>query len=96
MKLLWSHLSLQRVEEISDYIAEDSISAAGNWIDAIFTRVEILKSNPEVGRIVPEIGKSAIRELVFGNYRIIYTFSKKQISILTVRHFKQILPTEEI
>jgi plasmid stabilization system protein ParE len=65
-------------------------------VDAVFEKVEILKSNPEVGRILPELGKDAVRELIFGNYRIIYTFTKKQISILTVRHFKQILPTEEI
>jgi plasmid stabilization system protein ParE len=96
MKLVWSLLSLERVQEISDYIAADSMSAAGNWVDAVFEKVEILKSNPEVGRILPELGKDAVRELIFGNYRIIYTFTKKQISILTVRHFKQILPTEEI
>jgi plasmid stabilization system protein ParE len=94
--LVWSLLSLERVQEISDYIAADSMSAAGNWVDAVFEKVEILKSNPEVGRILPELGKDAVRELIFGNYRIIYTFTKKQISILTVRHFKQILPTEEI
>jgi toxin ParE1/3/4 len=55
-----------------------------------------LKSSPKIGRIVPEIGLPDIRGLIFRNYRIIYFTSKKQISILTVRHFKQILPTEEI
>jgi len=96
MKLIWSPLSIQRVQEISDYIAEDSSIAANKWIDDIFEKVGIVKSNPEIGRIVPEIGLPDIRELIFGNYRIIYITSKKQISILTVRHFKQILPTEEI
>ena len=94
MKLIWSPLSIQRIQEISDYISADNISAANNWIDAVFEKVEILKSNPEIGRIVPEIGKSDIRELIFGNYRIIYLSSKKRIPILTIRHFKQILPTE--
>ena len=96
MKLIWSPLSIQRIQEIADYIAADNISAAYNWIDTIFKKVEILKSDPEIGRIVPEIGKSDIRELIYGNYRIIYLSSKKQISILTIRHFKQILPEEEI
>ena len=96
MKLVWSPLSIQRIQEISDYIAADNLRAANNWIDSVFEKVEILKANPEIGRIVPEIGKSDIRELLFGNYRIIYLSSKKQISILTIRHFKQILPTEEI
>ena len=81
---------------ISDYIAEDSTSAANKWVDVIFDKVETLKSSPEIGTIVPEIGLPDIRELIVRNYRIIYFTSKKTISILTVRHCKQILPTEEI
>ena len=96
MKLIWSPLSIQRVQEISDYIAEDSISAANKWVDVIFDKVETLKSSPEIGRIVPEIGLPDIRELIVRNYRIIYFTSKKTISILAVRHCRQILPTEEI
>lgn len=96
MKIVWSPLSLQRIQEISDYIALDNISAANNWIDSIFGKVELLKSNPEIGRTVPEIEKPNIRELIHGNYRIIYSCDLKQIAVLTIRHFKQILPTDEI
>jgi plasmid stabilization system protein ParE len=96
MKLIWSPLSIQRIQEIADYIALDNISAANNWIDSIFRNVDLLKSNPELGRSVPEIGRPDIRELIHGNYRIIYSCSSKQISIVTIRHFKQILPQEEI
>jgi toxin ParE1/3/4 len=96
MKIVWSPLSLQRIQEISDYIASDNIPAANNWIDIIFEKVDILKINPEIGRVVPEIEKSHIRELIHGNYRIIYLYNPKQIAILTIRHFKQILPTDEI
>jgi toxin ParE1/3/4 len=96
MKIVWSPLSLQRVQEIADYIALDTISAANKWIDSILDKVSILKSNPEIGRIVPEIEKPGIRELLHGNYRIIYSYNQKQLVILTIRHFKQILPTDEI
>jgi toxin ParE1/3/4 len=96
MRLIWSPLSLQRVQEIADYIAADKISAADAWVDTLFNKVEQLKSEPEIGRVAPEIGRSAIRELIFENYSIIYAVSKRQISILTVRHFKQILPVDEV
>jgi toxin ParE1/3/4 len=96
MKIFWSPLALERVQEIADYIAQDSPAAAAKWIDSIFNKAGHLKATPEIGRSVPEIGKPEIRELIFGNYRIIYLVSKKQISILTVRHFKQILPIDEI
>ena len=96
MKIKWSPLALERVQEIADYIASDNISAASQWIDTVFGKTDSLQKNPELGRIVPEIGKEDIRELIFGNYRIIYLVTRLQISVLTVRHFKQILPTEEI
>jgi toxin ParE1/3/4 len=94
MMILWSPLAIQRVQEISDYIASDSPKAAGKWIETIFEKVNILRSNPEIGRIVPELGKSDLRELLWGNYRIVYRCSKKQIFVLTVRHSKQVMRIE--
>ncbi len=96
MKILWSPLSIERLEEISDYIAQDNIPAANKFIDDVFLKVEALKGNIEIGRVVPELlGHSKIREMIFGNYRIIYRYDDKMISVLTVHHFKQILPLDD-
>ena len=96
MKIVWSPLAIDRVSAIADYIAQDKPSAAEKWVDTVFSTVEQLKTSPELGRIVPEIENDPIRELLYGNYRIVYRMEKKQISILTVRHGKQILPINEI
>jgi len=96
MKILWSPLAVDRASEIASYIAQDKPSAAKSWIDTVFSKVEQLKSSPEIGRIIPEILNKQFRELIYGNYRIIYRLEKKQISILTIRHGKQILPIKEI
>jgi toxin ParE1/3/4 len=96
MKIIWSPLAVDRTSEIADYIARDKPTAAGKWIDTIFSKVEQLRSFSELGRIVPEINENQFRELIFGNYRIIYRIENKQISILTIRHGKQILPIDEI
>ena len=96
MRIIWSPLAIDRVSEIADYIAKDKPSAAEKWINTMFSKVEQLESSPEIGRIVPEINNNQFRELIYGNYRIIYRVGKKQISILTVRHGKQILPINEI
>jgi len=96
MNIVWSPLAVDRVSEISSYIAQDKPSAAERWIRTVFSKVEHLKYSPEIGRIVPEIGNSQFRELLFGNYRIIYRIEPEQISVLTVRHGMQILPIEEI
>ncbi len=96
MRIIWSPLAVDRASEIADYIAQDKPSAAEKWIDTVFSKVEQLKSSSEIGRIVPEINDSQFRELIYGNYRIIYRIETKQISILTIRHGRQILPINEI
>jgi len=96
MKIIWSPLAIDRVSEIAEYIAQDNPAAAEKWIDTIFAKVEQLKSFPESGRILPEVNTRAIRELNYSNYRIIYRIEEKQLSILTVRHGKQILPVDDI
>ena len=96
MKIIWSPLAIDRASEIAEYIAQDKPSAAEKWINTVFSKVGQLKSSPEIGRVVPEIRNDKFRELIYGNYRIIYRIEKTQISILTIRHGKQILPTNEI
>lgn len=96
MKIIWSPLAIDRVSEIAEYIALDKPAAADNWINTLFSKVGQLMLSPKSGRVVPEIGDEQFRELIYGNYRILYRIEKKQVSILTVRHGKQILPIEDI
>jgi len=96
VRIIWSPLSLERVAEIADYIARDNLTAAERWVNEIFKLVEQLEDLPKLGRIVPEIERDDFREIIKGNYRIIYRVEPEQVSILTVRHGKQILPLEKI
>ena len=95
MRIVWSPLALERVEDIAQYIAEDKPSAAVEWVDGIFDTVERLADFPESGRVVPEVGGRRIREVVFGAYRIIYSV-RDQIDILTVRRSSQLLRMSEL
>lgn len=96
MNILWSPLALDRVAEIAEYIARDNPGAAEKWVHTIFQKVNELKSFPESGRMVPETNNKSIRELIYGNYRIIYRVEATRLSVLTVRHGKQVLPVDEI
>jgi plasmid stabilization system protein ParE len=69
---------------------------AEKWINTIFSKVEDLELSTEIGRVVPEINNRQFRELIYGNYRIIYRVERDQVSILTIRHGKQILSIDEI
>ncbi len=96
MRISWSPLAVDRASEIAEYIAQDNPDAAETWINVVFKKVEELTTFPESGRVVPETHINSIRELIYGNYRIIYRLEEKRISVLTVRHGKQILPVDEI
>ena len=96
MRIIWSPLAVDSVSEIAEYIAQDNPTAADNWADTVFSKVEKLKSLPESGRTAPETNNQKIRELIYSNYGIIYRIEEKQISVLTVRHGRQILPADEI
>ena len=96
MRIKWSPLAIDRVTDIALYIAEDKPSAADKWVVSIFKTVDKLSTFPNLGRTVPEFSRDEIRELIHGNYRIIYQVSSLEIEILTVRHGSQILPEEEI
>jgi len=95
LKVIWSPLALDKLERTAKYIALDKPSAADKWVNDVFDRTDLLSSQPELGREVPELLDSSYREVVFGNYRIIYKI-ENEINILTVRNSRQLLSSENI
>jgi toxin ParE1/3/4 len=72
VKLIWTELSTEDLKEIFDYIAKDSVRYASITLNKIYNREQDIIYNPYVGRIVPEINIKVIREVISGNYRIVY------------------------
>jgi len=80
---------LDRAEEAARYIAGDRPAAAAKWIDGLFGAVAKLRVFPHKGRMVPEVGRAEIREVLYGQYRVVYRLEEKRLLILTVRHQKR-------
>ena len=96
MKLIWSPLAVEQVRDIAAYIALDKPSAAVQWAEKIFNSVERLSDFPESGRVVPEIQRNEIREIVQDNYRVIYKVKPKEILVLVVKSYRQKLEKNEV
>lgn len=96
MKIFWSPLAAQRIEEIHQFIANDDAETAGKIVRKIFKKIESLPQNPQRGRIVPEANREDIREVFVKEYRIIYRIDQNEIFILTLRHFKLLLPEKDV
>jgi toxin ParE1/3/4 len=87
MDVVWSPLALERVVEIAERIRWDKPGAAQNWVARLFAKAETIPASPRRGRIVPELDRPDIREIQFGDYRLIYRIGgNKLVTILTVRH----------
>ncbi len=86
-KIVWTEQSVFDLKDIFDYISKDSKRYAENQVSRIKTKTLILKTQSESGRIVPELGINEIRELIEGNYRIVYRIlNDNTIEVLTIHH----------
>jgi toxin ParE1/3/4 len=88
VKITWTQRSLDDLKSIAEYISKDSVKYAALTIEKIIDVTKYIENNPRIGRMVPEVGRNdKIREIIFGNYRIIYKISTTEtINILTVHH----------
>ncbi|BFU90857.1 MAG: hypothetical protein NTAFB01_20440 [Nitrospira sp.] len=71
-KILWTVGARRDLNEIINYIAEDSPTYAANFADRIILAIDRLQTFPKLGRMVPEYQNTSIRELIVGHYRIVY------------------------
>jgi len=92
-ELIWTDHALTELEGIFDYIASDSRQYAQYTIQNILKASEILHTFPESGRHLPEFPHLPHRELLLGNYRIIYRYAvdDNTVKVVTVIHGSRLL-----
>ena len=86
VKIQWSPKSLKNLEEIAEYISQNSPLYAPVFVRKIVNSVERLRDFPLSGRIVPEFNNESIREIIFHNYRVVYRTKEETIEIVLVTH----------
>ena len=87
VQLNWTLLARNDLKAIFEYISKDSRKYAKLEILKIKSRTQVLKVQPLIGKEVIESGNIDVRELVEGNYRIIYKMvDNDRIDILTIHH----------
>lgn len=97
VKLVWTELSTEDLKEIFDYIAKYSVRYASITVNKIYNRAQDIIDNPYVGRMVPEINIKVIREVISGNYRIVYKIINEfQVDILRVYHSARLLKDDRL
>ena len=68
---------------------------AGSFVRNVRDVARSLNESSERGRIVPEYGTPDIRELIVGNYRVVYQVTIDDVFILRLIHGARRLPEVE-
>jgi len=82
----WSVTAKQDLQDIGDYIVQDSPFYAIDFVERILDYVGELADVPMLGRVVPEFGRSDVRERIFHNYRVVYKQDSGDVFVLSVCH----------
>lgn len=90
-QIRWTPGAAEDLDTIATYSASDSPHYATLFAINILEAVDRLERFPESGRIVPERGDPEIRELLLGNYRIVYRYKAGLPEILTIYHGSRLL-----
>ena len=97
-----TELAEANLEEIYLHIREDSPTRAVEWREGFLKAAQTLERFPRRCALAAESGAELeIRQLVYGEYRVLFTIAKDTVYVLHIRHgARQTLragetPTEE-
>jgi plasmid stabilization system protein ParE len=91
--LIWSGPALAGVQRLYRFLAEKNVVAAKRAVKAIREGVKILVVHPQVGKVVEDMD-TVFRDwpVDFGDsgYVVRYRFDGESVTILAVRHQKEV------
>lgn len=82
----WTRTAEADVEEVLDYLANDSVSNARNLLEKITQLAETLNAFPRRGRMVPELKRQGVteyRELIVKTWRMIYYVDGHKVHVVS-------------
>ena len=95
MQLQWTETSKNDLLAIRRYIGEDNPTAAKAWVERLKNKARNIVHAPKAGRMVPELSREDVREIIEGNYRIVCQVRPDKVSILTVFESNRLLPIKK-
>jgi toxin ParE1/3/4 len=87
----WTSQAARDLETITEFIARDSSHYARLFAIDVIQAVERVSLFPASGRVVPELDDQMIREVLLGDYRIVYRMGEDYVELLTIYHGARLL-----
>lgn len=86
MRVVWSQEARADIRAIHAYPSRFSRAGAGTLLKTLRARALQLQDFPDSGRLVPEMNNPYMRELIEGDYRILYERFPDRVEIFAVLH----------
>lgn len=86
IKIQWTTVALLDMNDAVAYIAKDSKVYAARFASQCEAAANAFREYPYKGRLVPELPRSGLRELIAAKYRIIYRVKTESIEIIALIH----------
>src|SRR4051812_18634404 len=98
VRLRWTSQALDDIDELANFIAQDSPKHADEFVKDIIRSTEQLKYFPLSGRIIPDQPDQNLRELIHKKYRIMYEYFEKDelIEIHVIWHSARLFDTTRL
>ena len=90
-RIRWSLQSREDLLSIRRYIAFQNPVRAKQYVRKIRSSVNRLKQFPLLGEVVPDLGRGDVRQVLHGNYRVIYQTDGKSVEVLSIVHSARLL-----
>ena len=81
------------LQAIRDFIERDSPRYGRLVAERLFDATQRIEAFPLSGRIVPELGRADVHEIIVGEYRIVYRVKTEAAILLTLFRPSQLFPT---
>jgi plasmid stabilization system protein ParE len=82
----WTPQAADDLEAVTEFIAKASPHYASLFAINVLNAVRRLADFPQSGRVVPEKNDPKVREIILGNYRIVYRLRRNTVELLTIHH----------
>lgn len=82
-QVIWSNPAIEDLHQLHEFYSHFSEGYAGQLIDQLIARADILVNFPQSGRMAPQFKDGCTRELVSGNYSLIYRIQSVDTVIIS-------------
>ena len=89
MIVVWTETAIEHLAGIKQYISQTSPIYAEQLVRRVLDQGKQLEAFPESGRMVPEVGRKGIREVIEAPYRVICRVTTQHVEVVFVVHARR-------